>query len=266
MIEQILLIAILQGITEFLPISSSGHLNLLHGLSIQPDQGLTMDVAVHMGTLVAVVIYNWRDITRMCLSFFTFGCQHREFYGVSVSALVATIPVLVAGFLLNRNHALLEILRSVEVIAWATLIFGIVLGIADRSKGHRRFTTTSMMDAIIIGLAQVLALIPGTSRSGITMTAARGMGLSRRAAARFSMILSIPVILGSGVIKGLDLLAVGGGGEKWVEITLAAVIAMVVALGSINVMMTILERVGFMPFVIYRIILGGALLGMVYFG
>ncbi|XDZ66658.1 undecaprenyl-diphosphate phosphatase [Alphaproteobacteria bacterium LSUCC0684] len=264
MIEQILLIAVLQGITEFLPISSSGHLNLLHGLSIQPDQGLTMDVAVHMGTLVAVVIYNWRDITRMFISFFTFGRQYREFYGVSVSALIATIPVLVAGFLLNRNHALLEILRSVEVIAWATLIFGIVLGIADRSTGHRRLTTTSMLDAVIIGLAQVLALIPGTSRSGITMTAARGMGLSRRAAARFSMILSIPVILGSGVLKGIDLLAVGGG-EKWVEITLAAVIAMVVALGSINVMMAILARVGFMPFVIYRIILGGALLGMVYF-
>lgn len=265
MIEQILLIAVLQGITEFLPISSSGHLNLLHGLSIQPDQGLTMDVAVHMGTLVAVIIYNWRDIKRMVLSFVTMGRQYREFYGVSVSALIATIPVIVAGFMLNQHPDLLEILRSVEVIAWATLVFGIILGFADRSKGHRRFTTTSMIDAVFIGFAQVLALIPGTSRSGITMTAARGMGLSRRAAARFSMILSIPVILGSGVLKGLDLMAVSGG-EKWVEITLAALISMLVALASINAMMAILEQIGFMPFVIYRVILGLILLGMVYFG
>jgi len=265
MLEQILLISILQGITEFLPISSSGHLNLLHGLSIQPDQGVSMDVAVHMGTLVAVVIYNWRDIRYMFMSFVTFGRHHREYYGVSVSALSATLPVLVAGYFLNQHGELLEILRSVEVIAWATLVFGILLGIADRSKGHRRFTTTSLFDAVVIGFAQILALIPGTSRSGITMTAARGMGLSRRAAARFSMILSIPVILGSGVLKGLDLIEMGAG-EKWVEISLAAVIAMVVALASINVMMTILQRVGFMPFVIYRIILGTVLLGFVYLG
>jgi undecaprenyl-diphosphatase len=159
-----------------------------------------MDVAVHMGTLVAVVMYNWRDINRMFLSFITMGRHYREYYGVAVSAFIATIPVLIAGFLLNQHPALLELLRSVEVIAWATLVFGILLGFADRSKGHRRFTTTSMIDAICIGLAQVLALIPGTSRSGITMTAARGLGLSRRAAARFSMILSIPVILGSGVL------------------------------------------------------------------
>ena len=263
MTEQIILIAIIQGITEFLPISSSGHLILLHGVTSYDDQGLAMDVAVHFGTVFAVIIYNWRDLTQMTRSVLTFGKSHRDKLGVTVSALVATIPVVIAGYILNQYDGAIDLLRNVEVIAWATLIFGILLGIADRTKGRRRFVTTNFSDAIVIGFAQVLALIPGTSRAGITMTAARAMGLSHRAAARFSMILSIPVILGSGLLKGMDVFTQDGA-MAFTPLILGAVLAFVIALLSIGAMMAIIQRIGFMPFVIYRIILGAILLSTVY--
>ena len=263
MTEQIILIGIIQGITEFLPISSSGHLILLHGVTSYDDQGLAMDVAVHVGTVFAVIIYNWRDLMQMASSLLTFGKSDRDKLGVTVSALVATIPVVIAGYILNQYDGAIDLLRNVEVIAWATLLFGILLGVADRSKGRRRFVTTNFSDAIVIGLAQVLALIPGTSRAGITMTAARGVGLSHRAAARFSMILSIPVILGSGLLKGMDVFT-RDGAMAFAPLILGAVLAFIIALISIGAMMAIIQRVGFMPFVIYRVILGLVLLGTVY--
>lgn len=263
MVEQILLIAVIQGLTEFLPISSSGHLNLIHGLTEMDDQGLAMDVAVHLGTVIAVIAYNWRDIKKMAISVLTLGQQHRDLFGVSISAIVATIPAVIAGYMLNANDALVAMIRNVEVIAWTTLIFGIILGVSDRASGKRRFVTTNVGDAVAIGFAQVLALIPGTSRAGITMTAARFRGLSHRAAARFSMILSIPIILGSGILKAGDVMA-SGSTEMMVNMIIAAIIAMVVAFISIGAMMAIIQRVGFMPFVIYRVILGVILLGTVY--
>ena len=263
MIEQLLLIAVIQGITEFLPVSSSGHLNLIHGLTDLPDQGLAVDVAVHMGTLVAVVLYNRRDIWGMVLSFLTIGRVHSAWHGVGVAALIGTVPVIIAGFWLNQRADLIAVLRSVEVVAWTTLVFGVLLGIADRIGGRRRFLTIHIGDGLAIGLAQVLALIPGVSRAGITMTAARAMGLGRRAAARFSMILSVPVILGSGVLKGLETLETGG--ADWAGMAMAAFVAMLVALLAIRVMMAVIARVGFMPFVVYRIALGTLLLLFVYF-
>ncbi|MCE2517555.1 MAG: undecaprenyl-diphosphate phosphatase [Alphaproteobacteria bacterium] len=263
MTEQILLIALIQGITEFLPISSSGHLNLLHNASRYDDPGLAMDVAVHVGTVIAVIAYNWRDIKRMTLSVLTGGRHHRDQLGVSVSAIIATIPTVVIGYWLNAQGHLIDLLRNVEVIAWATLIFGIILGVADQSRGHRRFVTVNISDAVVIGFAQVLAFNPGTSRSGITMTAARAIGLSRRAAARFSMILSIPVILGSGLLKGREVLAAGQT-DVLVPMLIAAFIAMVVAFLSISAMMAIIQRIGFMPFVIYRVVIGVILLASVY--
>ena len=264
MIEQLILIAVIQGITEFLPISSSGHLNLIHGLSQMDDQGLAMDVAVHLGTVVAVIAYNWTEVKKMMISVLTFGGQHRDLFGVSISAIIATIPAIIAGFVLNRHDDLINLTRNVEVIAWATLIFGIILGIADRSDGKRRFVTTNFGDALIIGLAQILAFIPGTSRAGITMTAARFRGLSRRAAARFSMILSIPIILGSAVLKGSDVFA-HGSMDQFMDMLIAGFIAMVIAFLSIGAMMSIIQRVGFMPFIIYRVVLGIVLLSSVYF-
>ena len=261
--EQLILIAFVQGITEFLPISSSGHLNLLHGLGISEDHGLAMDVAVHLGTVIAVIAYNFDEVRRMLISFLTFGAYHSDIHGTSIAAFIATIPVIIAGFLLNDSPALLDLLRNVEVIAWATLVFGILLGLADRNVGRRRFRTIHMGDALLIGLAQCLALIPGTSRAGITMTAARAAGIAPRAAARFSMILSIPVILGSGVLKGMDMMR-DGTAALWADMILAGGVAMLVAFVSIHAMLAIIQRVGFMPFVIYRIILGTGLLAVVY--
>ncbi len=263
MTEQILLIAFIQGITEFLPISSSGHLNLLHGITSYDDLGLGMDVAVHLGTVVAVIIYNWRDITTMTVSVFTAGRNNRGLLGVSVAAIIATIPVAIAGYWLNSQEMLIELSRNVEVIAWATLVFGVLLGIADRSKARRRFATINISDGAMIGMAQILALIPGTSRSGITMTAGRAMGLSRRGAARFSMILSIPVILGAALLKSREMLEIGDA-SALIPMAVAGVVAGVVALASINMMMAIIHRFGFMPFVIYRIIIGIILLSWVY--
>ena len=263
MIEQLLLVAIIQGITEFLPVSSSGHLNLVHGLTGLPDQGLAMDVAVHMGTLVAVVASNHREIRAMAAAVLTFGALHRPWFGVGVSALVGTIPVTAAGFWLNGQADLVAALRSIEVVAWATLVFGILLGAADRLKGRRRFSTIHIGDGLAIGLAQVLALVPGASRAGITRTMARVMGLGRRAALRFSMVLSIPVILGSGVLKGAEML--GDGGADWPAMALAASISMAVAFLAIRAMLALIERIGFMPFAAYRVALGAALLWMVYF-
>lgn len=263
MTEQILLIALIQGLTEFLPISSSGHLNLLHSLTSYEDHGLAMDVAVHVGTVLAVIAYNWSDIKKMTLSVLTAGRHHRDMLGVSVSAIIATIPAGLAGVWLNSNDMLIDMLRNVEVIAWTTLIFGIVLGIADRSKGHRRFGTVNISDSLIIGFAQILALIPGTSRAGITISAARAAGLSRRAAARFSMILSIPIILGSGLLKGRDVIEMGETGMI-LPMVIAGLTAMVIAFLSIGAMMAIIGRVGFMPFVIYRVIVGFILLASVY--
>lgn len=264
MTEQILLIALIQGITEFLPISSSGHLNLLHAITSYDDPGLAMDVAVHVGTVVAVFVYNWRLIKQMTLSVLSGGKHNRELFGVSMSAIVATIPVGIAGYWLNSNGQLIDLLRNVEVIAWATLIFGILLGVADQASGRRRFATTHIGDGVIIGVAQVLALIPGTSRSGITMTAARAIGLSHSAAAKFSMILSIPVILGSGLLKGNEVFQ-DSSPDVIMPMVIAGGIAMIVALLSINAMMAIITRVGFMPFVIYRVIIGIILLASVYY-
>ena len=264
MIEQIILIAIIQGITEFLPISSSGHLNLLHGITDFNDQGLAMDVAVHVGTVFAVIAYNWRELCQMAMSLISFGGFHRDKLGVTVSALIATIPVIIAGYILNQFDGAIQFLRNVEVIAWATLVFGIVLGIADKSSGRRRFATINVFDAVIIGLAQVIALIPGTSRAGITMSAARGLGLSHRAAARFSMVLSIPVILGSGLLKGLDIYE-SGTVTTIMPMVIAGFLSMIVAFLSIGAMMAIIQRFGFMPFVIYRVALGLVLLSSVYF-
>ena len=263
MIEQLLLIAVIQGITEFLPVSSSGHLNLLHGLTDLPDQGLAIDVAVHVGTLVAVVLYNRNDIWGMAVSVLTFGRRQRAWLGVGAAAVIATVPVVLAGYWLNGRADLVDLLRSVEVVAWATLVFGVLLGVADRIGGRRRFQTINIGDGLGIGVAQVLALVPGVSRAGVTMTAARAMGLGRRAAARFSMILAIPVILGAGILKGLDV--IGSGDADWAGMAIAAFVAMVVALLAIRAMMALIEHLGFMPFVIYRILLGAGLLLMVYF-
>nr|WP_246152154.1 undecaprenyl-diphosphate phosphatase [Roseospira navarrensis] len=260
---QLVVLALVQGITEFLPISSSGHLALVPMLTDWPDQGIKIDVAVHVGTLGAVMLYFWRDVGLMLSglgSLLTFrgGPGAR----LILHLIVATIPVVIAGLLLKETIE--TSLRSLEVIAWATLGFGLLLWLADRvGLTVRRIEHMRVADALFLGLMQAVALIPGTSRSGITMTGARLLGYERPEAARFSMLMSIPTILAAGILIGLDLYRMDDRAVTSEALT-AAGLALVSALVAIAVLMAWLKRAGFLPFVIYRVLLGLGLLGIVY--
>ena len=262
-ILHIVVLALVQGITEFLPVSSSGHLALVPVFTTWPDQGLVIDVAVHVGTLLAVVLYFWRDIFMMVLGLWRF-LRGRKDPGASLAGyiILATIPVVVAGYFLNKHYP--DALRSLTVIGWATLGFGILLFFADRfGMTLRRVEHLRVSDALLIGLAQILALIPGTSRSGITMTAARLVSMERPDAARFSMLLSIPAILGAGTLKIIELIE-RGDAQLTIAAFSAAGLAFIAALISIAILMAWLRRSSFTPFVIYRVLLGGGLLAIAY--
>ncbi len=260
---QILILAIVQGLTEFLPISSSGHLVLTSHVMGWPDQGLTIDIAVHVGTLLAVTIYFWRDVTRVVrgtLRLLTFRGGHET--RLAAMLLVATLPIAGAGYF--GRETVIPLLRNVEIIAWATIGFALLLWVADRvGMTFQRIEHIGFLGALAIGLAQVLALIPGTSRSGITMTAGRFLGMERIEAARFSLLLSIPTIAGAGLLAGFDVWQ-SGDVRLGYDAALAAGLAFVAGIASIAVMMRWLQTSGFTPFVIYRLALGGALLYWIY--
>lgn len=259
----IVVLALVQGVTEFLPVSSSGHLALVPIVTGWPDQGLTMDVGVHVGTLGAVLLYFWRDVLGMSKGMLmALGGRVDAHAKLAGLLIIATIPVVLAGYGLNQMG--MEVFRSLNVIAWATLGFGLLLWITDRAgMTLRRIEHLGISDGLIIGIAQVLALIPGTSRSGITMSAARMLGMERRDAARFSMLLSIPTIIGAGTLKGYELYQAGDA-RLTSDVMFAAGIAFITALIAIVVLMAWLRRSSFTPFVIYRIILGVGLLGLSY--
>ncbi|NVK19834.1 MAG: undecaprenyl-diphosphate phosphatase [Methylocystaceae bacterium] len=260
----ILVLALVQGITEFLPISSSGHLVLVPIFGGWADQGLLMDVAVHVGTLGAVMIYFWRDIWIMLRGIIRFTKGKRD-PGARLAALVilATLPVIGAGYFLNEFIG--PAYRTVEVIGWTTLGFGLLLYISDKmGLTIRRVEHTNITDALIIGICQCLALIPGTSRSGITITAARFLGYERIDAARFSMLLSIPAIIGAGTLKGWELYQ-SGNAQLTNDALTAAGLAFIAAFIAIAIMMAWLKRASFTPFFIYRLILGCGLLYFAYF-
>lgn len=261
---QTVLLALLQGLTEFLPISSSAHLILLPRLLGWSDQGLAFDVAVHVGTLLAVVLYFRHDVQRLLAAWLQ-SCVDRRMSADARLAwlvLLGTVPVAVAGLVL---HDVIETyLRSPMVIALATIGFGILLGLADwRGRQSRSEVTLTLSDVIWIGLAQVLALVPGTSRSGITMTAGLVLGLTRSAAARFSFLLSIPVILMAGGYESLKLVQQLEP-VAWGSILLGTAIAAVSAYLCIHFFMRLIERVGMFPFVVYRLLLGAFLLVLFY--
>ncbi len=262
-LHQILVLAIVQGVTEFLPISSSGHLVVTSRIMGWQDQGMTIDIAVHVGTLFAVLLYFWRDVGRVAngtfrLATFRWGPDAK----MAGLLLIATLPIVAAGYF--GKETLIPLFRNVELIAWATVIFAILLWAADLvGMTFRRIDHMSAYGAIFIGLAQVLALIPGTSRSGITMTAGRFLGMERPEAARFSMLLSIPAIAGAGTLIGLDLYE-SGDIQLGIDAGIAAAIAFVTGLVSIAAMMRWLQHSGFAPFVIYRVALGIALLYWIY--
>lgn len=265
---QLFVLAAVQGITEFLPVSSSGHLILVPKLTGWADQGLLIDVAVHVGTLLAVMLYFWQDLLSMSGSVLRSFKQmsnrrplDREFY-LLMKLILATLPVIAAGFYISAYMG--DAFRSIEVIGWTTLGFGVLLFIADKiNMTISRIEHISFAGAFFIGLFQVLALIPGTSRAGITMTAARLLGVERQDAARFSLLLSIPVIIAAGSLKGWELY------ESQNEVLLrealtVGAMAFGFALIAIALLMVWLKRASFTPFVIYRLFLGAGLLYIAY--
>jgi len=259
----LLVLAVVQGLTEFLPVSSSGHLVLTSRVMGWEDQGIVIDIAVHLGTLLAVVIYFWRDVGRVIggsLRLVTFrgGPDAR----LAIMLLIATLPIVLAGFL--AKDLVETVFRSVEVIAWATIGFALLLWLADRiGMTVQRIEHIGAVAALLIGLSQMLALVPGTSRSGITMTAGRFLGMERAEAARFSLLLSIPTIIGAGVLKGVEVWQSGDIALGY-DAAIAIGLSFVAGIVSIAVMMRWLQTSSFAPFVIYRIALGILLLWWVY--
>ncbi|WP_417505563.1 undecaprenyl-diphosphate phosphatase [Marinomonas gallaica] len=261
----VIFLALIQGLTEFLPISSSAHLILPSQLLGWPDQGLAFDVAVHVGTLVAVVGYFWRDVSLIIRDTVggLFTHRHTENSRLGMWVVLATIPAVIVGLLFNS--VIEQYLRSIEVIAYTTIGFGVLLWISDRfASHHKQQNDLTWSRVLIIGLAQALALIPGTSRSGITMTAARFLGFSRECSARFSFLLSIPIILAAGSLKTFELLTV----ESVVPIDYQSlgwgiVLSGISAYLCIHLFLKWLGRIGFLPFMIYRLILGFGLLWLV---
>ncbi len=259
---QIIVLALVQGLTEFLPISSSAHLILVPIIAGWQDQGLAFDVAVHVGTLAAVILYFRTTIKRLVIDWLA-SLQQRKNVGESKLAwavILGTVPVGLAGLLFND---LVEIfLRSPLVIAATTILFGLLLGWADWiGKRNRHEQQINWRDTLLIGLSQTLALIPGTSRSGITLTVGLMLGLTREAAARFSFLLSIPVIFLAGGLETLKLIEAEQQ-TNWLALATGAAVSGISAYLCIFFFLKLLERIGMWPFVIYRLVLGGILILM----
>ncbi len=261
---QIIILSLIQGLTEFLPISSSAHLILVPAFTNWQDQGQAFDVALHVGSLIAVIIYFRGDITNMLSawvkSLITY--QQTDDSRLAWAVLFGTIPVGLAG--LTFKDYIETDLRGATIIAIASIAFGLLLWYADwRGKRTRNEYTITWRDVVIIGCAQAVALIPGTSRSGITMTAGLIVGLTRSAAARFSFLLSIPTIILSGGLKGIELVK----SETMVDIPAmmaATILSGIAAYLCIHYFLKLLENTGVLPFVIYRVLLGIFILSGIY--
>ncbi len=253
---QLILLSVVQGLTEFLPVSSSAHLVLLSEFLGEEDQGIIFDVGVHFGTLLAALVYFRSDLKKMIINLGSHKLLSEE-NNLTTNLVIGVIPILLAGFLL-RDFVNLH-LRNSEVIAYATIIFGIFLYIAQLRKGKEDLDSVNLKQALIIGLFQCLALIPGTSRSGITITAGLFLGLSATAASRFSFLLAIPTI---GAIALAELIRVSfiDITDNGTELSIALIISFLVAYISIDMFLKLIDRIGFTPFVIYRLLLGGWLL------
>ncbi|HEY5565773.1 MAG TPA: undecaprenyl-diphosphate phosphatase [Gammaproteobacteria bacterium] len=258
---QIVVLAVVQGITEFLPISSAGHLILIPRFLEWPDQGLGFDLAVHVGTLAAVVIYYRADVARLIRDWIA-SLLARKPQGESTLAwgiIVATIPVGMVGLLVRD---LVETSwRTPTLIAATTIGFGLLLLIADRRAGARGDHEMTWRDFLVIGCAQAISLVPGTSRSGITMTAGMLAGLSRQTAARFSFLLSIPVTALAGSLVVARII-VRDPTLDWTSVVLGAVLSAVTAFLCIHYFLKWLTHFGMLPYVIYRLVLGAVVLAV----
>jgi len=269
----VILISLVQGITEFLPISSSGHLVLLPTLAGFADQGAVMDVAAHMGSFFAVLIYLRRDIIAMLASLPSiFSASRTPFAHLALLIVLASLPAIAAGLVVELIDP--EMLRAALVVAVANLVFALWLYLADKKQtryqlasenGTFDWSQLSLKDAMAIGLAQCCALIPGASRSGVTMTMARQLGYDRLSAARFSLLLSLPIILGAGTVKTASLLSE----NQQIDLTALAgviILSFICAFGAIRWMMGWLKQASFTIFIIYRLALGIILLGLIAAG
>lgn len=257
---QVVVLAIVQGISEFLPISSSGHLVLVPVAFGWSDQGLAFDVAVHFGSLMAVCLFFWSDIRALVrggLSVIGLKFDSREAQ-MALAIGLATIPAAVAGLMLagwiEAN------LRSPSVIVFTLAGYGIIMVLADRlCSRDKAFDSIGIRHAVVIGCAQALALVPGTSRSGVTITAGRLLGFDRRDAARFSFLLSVPVILLASIYE-MGSLVLSDEPVPWLQLAVAAIVSAIVAYISIDFFMRIVTRIGLLPFAIYRILLAAVIL------
>ncbi|EKE44569.1 undecaprenyl-diphosphatase [Oceaniovalibus guishaninsula JLT2003] len=261
----LLLVALIQGLTEFLPVSSSGHLILLPLLTGLDDQGLAIDVAVHVGTLGAVILYFRSDVALSLagLPRLVRGRMDTPGARLALGLVVATIPVVLAGLVLSILD-LTASLRSTAIIGWTMIVFGIVLYWTDQ-KGRTvlQVPDWTLRHAVVMGLWQAIALIPGTSRSGITISAGRWLGYRREDATRLAMLMSIPTIIASGTLLGIE---VAGSADAQLarDGAVAALFAFGAALLALWGMMRLLKFVSFTPYVIYRIVLGIVLLAVAY--
>ena len=264
-LEQIIVLALIQGITEFLPISSSGHAILVPTLAGWPDQGELADAVINLGTVSAVIIYFWRDVVAIFFGALDiFKRKTTANSQLTFHVFIATIPIVLVGLLLHYSH-LEDHLRDATLVAVNTIVFGLLLYVGDTyGLMSRVIRDMNWKSALIIGGAQALSLSPGTSRSGITMTVARGLGYLRPEAARFSFLLSIPAngsasvfVIGGALHNGQ---AISG------SVILTTVLTFFIALGTMTVLMRMIRTMSFLPFVVYRIILGIALLALIYSG
>ena len=261
----LLSLALIQGITEFLPISSSGHLILLPSFTNFPDQGLLIDVSVHMGTLLAVVIYFFRDSLSILKGFSDLATGNRHSVPAQLTKflILATIPVIILGLILKITD-LIDLLRNIKVIGWTMIIFGIFLYLADRFSFSKKINLNySIKEALIMGLWQSAALIPGTSRSGATITAARILGYKRKSAARIAMLMSIPTILASGSLEIIDVWHKADF-NHFNDAIIVICLSFIFAFLTLTIMMRLLNSISFTPYVIYRILLGVLLLAIAY--
>ena len=262
---QLIILALIQGLSEFLPISSSAHLILPQAILGWEDQGTLIDVMAHFGSLFAVLIYFRKDVAAMISGFF--DLMRRKLNRNSALALnlvIASPPALALGFFLSK-FGYDVLLRSPLIIAFTTIFFGVLLWVSD-IKGREEKTTEELTwkGATLMGCAQALALIPGTSRSGITMTAARFMNMTRVESARFSMLMSLPIIGAGGLYALLKLMTEPSGTAGLYDGILVAVLSFIAAYGCIALFMKWVSKIGFFPFMVYRLLLGAGLLIWVF--
>lgn len=265
----IIILAIVQGLTEFLPVSSSGHLLLVHtliGNDRMPQSRMILDVAMHVGTLMAVFVYFRKDLLKMLQ-----GVLHltkRDFSNenarLNINMVIASIPVVLVGLLIHEFQP--SWIGLVEIMAWTTIFFGALLWLADRTPDNgKTLMEMTPREAFLIGLAQAFSLMPGTSRSGVTMTAARFLGYDRTESARFSLFLAIIAISGAGALEGIALFR-SMDSQLGIDAAVGAFIAFLAGWGAIAFMMRFLKKYSFAPFAIYRIISGILILGLIYGG